>query len=71
MMDLLFSQEEITAIYEYNVRKGATEEGIQQSIGKTIAALKKFSINKGAIVQELMEQFHLTQKDTEEKVEQY
>lgn len=71
IMVTLFDQERVTEIHDYNVAKDARQEGIEKGIRAMVLSLKKFTVDKAAIVQELMKQFELLPQTAEEKVERY
>lgn len=71
IMVTLFDQKRVTEIHEYNLVKDARQEGLAKGISALVSALKKFSVDKTVVVQELVSSFGLTQQEAEEKVEQY
>ena len=82
-MVTLFDQERVTEIHEYNLIKDARlegreegraegrEEGREEGICAMVSTLKKLSLTKEAVAQELTRQFFLLQHIAEEKTEQY
>lgn len=75
IMVTLFDQKRVTEIHEYNLVKDARREGLEEGqavgISALVSTLKKFSVEKPTVVQELVNSFGLTQQEAEEKVEQY
>lgn len=78
-MGLLFSEERIREIHDYNLVKNAKaegreegrEEGVEKGIRAMVSALKKIALAPAAIAQTLVEQFGLSQDVAEQKVQQY
>lgn len=67
IMDLLFSQEEITAIHEYNLVKDAREEGY----AALVRALQQLGLDRATVQKTVMQQFSLSSDVAAQKVEQY
>ena len=66
-MGLLFSEERIREIHDYNLVKDAEEKGIRAMV----SALQKIALAPAAVAQTLVEQFGLSQDAAEQKVQQY
>ena len=71
IMGLLFSEERIREIHEYNVAKDAEEKGVEKGIRAMVLTLKKIAMAPAEIAQTLVEQFGLSQDTAEKKVQQY
>jgi len=79
IMTTLFNQEKITQIREYNIeqenlKKGmekGMEKGIEKGMRALITSMRKLDIDKGIVLQQIMEEFELSEELAKEKLEQY
>lgn len=70
-MGLLFDDETIREIHDYNVTKDAREEGREEGIGAMVTTLQDLSLDRTTIAQTLAAKFDLLPDVAEEKVAQY
>ena len=66
-MGLLFSEERIREIHDYNLVKDAEEKGIRAMV----SAFREIAVAPAAVAQALVKQFGLSQDAAEQKVRQY
>ena len=79
IMVMLFDQEKIAEIHDYNVAKTAREEGreeghqlgLEEGIRAVVSTLRSMAVEQKQVAQKLVEQFHLLPHAAEEKVRQY
>ena len=79
IMVMLFDQEKIAEIHDYNVAKTAREEGreeghqlgLEEGIRAVVSTLRSMAVEQKQVAQKLVEQFHLLPHAAEEKVKQY
>lgn len=75
IMVILFDQERMTEIHEYNLVRDARHEGRQEGredgIRAMVLTLKEFTQDKAVIAEKLVRQFELLPQTAREKVEQY
>ena len=83
IMVMLFDQEKIAEIHDYNVAKTAREEGreegraeghqlgLEEGIRAMVSTLRSMAVEQKQVAQKLVEQFHLLPHAAEEKVRQY
>ncbi len=70
-MGLLFDDETIREIHDYNVAKEARQEGLEKGIDAMVSTLRDLSIDRTTIAQTLAAKFDLLPNVAEEKVAQY
>lgn len=75
IMVTLYDQEKVMEIHDYNTRMAGREEGRQEGreegIYALVSTLKEMQIEKEAVIQKVMQQFHLLPHIAETKVEMY
>lgn len=75
IMELLFSEERIREIHDYNVKQDGIAEGMEKGMEKGIcamvSALKEIAMAPAAIAQMLVKQLGLSHDAAEQKVRQY
>lgn len=71
IMELLFSEERIREIHDYNVKQDGIAEGVEKGICAMVSALKKIALAPAAVAETLVEQFGLSPEVAEKKVRQY
>lgn len=70
-MGLLFSEERIREIHDYNQKEEGRAEGVEKGIRAMVLTLKEIAVAPVAVTQALVKQFGLTQDVAEQKVQQY
>ena len=74
-MVMLFDQEKVWEIHDYNARAEAKEagraEGQEEGIQAAVSMLKGLSLSREKAIQELVDKFRLLPHVAEKKVEQY
>ncbi len=79
IMSLLFDQDTIMRIHDYNVeQKGmekgmakGMEEGREKGIQALISSMRKLSVDKEIVIKQLIEEFSLTKDAASEKTNKY
>ncbi len=75
IMTTLFSQERLMQIHDYRIGQEKKEEGLNEGIEKGICALinslRSLAIDKETALQQIVNQFELSEELAKEKIEQY
>ena len=70
-MSMLFDQETVTKIREYNIAKQARGEGREDGMKATISILQDMSLDKEQIIQKLVEAYQILPAQARKYTEKY
>lgn len=68
---MLFDQETVTKIREYNIAKQARGEGQEDGMKATISILQDMSLDKEQIIQKLVEAYQILPAQARKYTEKY
>jgi len=71
IMMTLFDQDTIMRIHDYNVEQKGMEKGIEKGIRALITSMRKLAADKKTALQQVIDEFELSEDLAKEKIEQY